>query len=217
MFSRKGFSRPLPPNEIMVLKRKYPEKLIDNEMGNIRFFPANLQNKKREKGVPFVVTYHPILNSLSKIIRDNMYLLNMNEEVRKTFSPGPMVSFRSARKLSSYLVRAKLYPLERKVGSSKCGKRRCEVCNNVTDASTFSSTVTGDTFKINHSLNCDDKCLIYLITCKQCNKQYTGETKFSFIIDGLTIKTMLENLTGKSLVCRNTYINIFRWRVTKAS
>ena len=146
-----------------------------------------------------------------------MYLLNMNEEVRKTFSPGPMVSFRSARKLSSYLVRAKLYPLERKVGSSKCGKRRCEVCNNVTDTSTFSSTVTGDTFKINHSLNCDDKCLIYLITCKLCNKQYTGETKFSFIIDGLTIKTMLENLTGKNLVCRNTYINIFRRRVTKAS
>ena len=114
------------------LKRKYPEKLIDKEMKKVRFFPANLQNKKREKGVPFVVTYHPILNSLSKIIRDNMYLLNINEEVRKTFSPVPMVSFQSARKLSSYLVRAKLYPLERKVGSSKCGKRRCEVCNTHT-------------------------------------------------------------------------------------
>ena len=87
-----------------------------------------------------------------------------------------MVSFRSARKLSSYLAWTKLYLLQRKVGSSKCGKQRCEVCNNVTDASTFSSTVTGDTFKINHSLNCDDKCLIYLMTCKQCNKQYTGET-----------------------------------------
>ena len=61
-------------------------------------------------------------------------------------------------------------------GALKCGKRRCEVCSNVTDASTFNSTVTGDTFKINHSLNCDDKCLIYLMTCKQCNKQYTGET-----------------------------------------
>ena len=70
------------------------------------------------------MTYHPILNSLSKIIRDNMYLLNMKEEVRKTFSTGPMVSFRSAWKLSSYLVQAKLYALQRKVGSSKCGKRR---------------------------------------------------------------------------------------------
>ena len=158
------------------LKRKYLEKLIDNEMKKVRFFPVNLQNKKREKGVPFVVTYHPILKSLSKIIRDSMYLLNLNQEVRKNFSLGLKVSFRSARKLSSCLARAKLYPFQRKVGSSKCGKRRCEVCNTVAVTSIFSSTVTGDTFKINHSFNCDDKCLIYPVTCKQCNKQYTGET-----------------------------------------
>ena len=50
------------------MKRKYPEKLIENEMKKVRFFPANLQNKKRENGVPFVVTDHPIFNSLSKII-----------------------------------------------------------------------------------------------------------------------------------------------------
>ena len=67
------------------LKRKYPEKLIDIGMKKVRFFPANLQNKECEKGVPFVVTNHPILNSLSNIIQDNMYLLNMTEEVRKTF------------------------------------------------------------------------------------------------------------------------------------
>ena len=75
------------------LKRKYPEKLIDNEMKKVRFFYTNLQNKKREKGVPFASTYHLVLDSLSKIIRDNMYLLNINEEVRKTFSPGPIVLF----------------------------------------------------------------------------------------------------------------------------
>ena len=86
------------------LKRKYPEKLIDNEMKKVRFLPAHLQNKRREKGVPFVVTYHPILNSLSKIFRDNMYLLNMNEEVKKTFSTGPMVSFRIVQKLSYILA-----------------------------------------------------------------------------------------------------------------
>ena len=43
------------------LKRKYPEKLIDNEMKKVRFFSANLQNKKGEKGVPFVVTNHLFL------------------------------------------------------------------------------------------------------------------------------------------------------------
>ena len=40
----------------------------------------------------------------------------------------------------------------------------------------FSSTVTGPTFKIQRSLNCDGKCLIYFVTCKQCYKQYMGET-----------------------------------------
>ena len=39
------------------MKSKYPKKLIDNEMKKVRLFPANLQNKKPEKGVPFVVTF----------------------------------------------------------------------------------------------------------------------------------------------------------------
>ena len=69
------------------------------------FFSANLLKKKREKGVSFVVTYNPVLNSSNKVTRDNTYLLNINEEIRKTFSPGPLVSFRSARKLNSYLVK----------------------------------------------------------------------------------------------------------------
>ena len=45
---------------------------------------------------------------------------------------------------------------------------------------TFSSTVTGETFKINDKLNCDDKCLIYLLTCECCGKQYVGETTGEF-------------------------------------
>ena len=44
-----------------------------------------------------------------------------------------MISFRSARKLSSYLVRAKLYPTERAVGSYKCSRKRREVSINVNE------------------------------------------------------------------------------------
>ena len=63
-----------------------------------------------------------------------------------------MVSFRGARKLSSYLVRDKLYPLHHKIGSKKYAKNRCEVRDYVTDTDTFTSTVTGESFKINHQL-----------------------------------------------------------------
>ena len=104
----------------------------------------------------------------------------MSGEAKAILSPEPMVSFRSASRIRSYLVRAKLYPLERCVGSRQYKKRRCEVCTNVTETDTFSSTVTGETFQINHELNCDDKCLIYLLKCKVCNKQYVGETTDAF-------------------------------------
>ena len=104
----------------------------------------------------------------------------MNEETKKVFSPRPMVSFRSPRKRSSYLARAKLYPLDRVVGSTKCGKKRCEVCMNVSETNTFTRYVTGETYKINHKLTCDDNCLIYLSSCKYCGKQYVGEITDTF-------------------------------------
>ena len=46
----------------------------------------------------------------------------MDKEVKKVFPVAPIVSFKNAWKLSSYLVRAKLYPLQRKVGSFKYNK-----------------------------------------------------------------------------------------------
>ena len=88
----------------------------------------------------------------------------MNEEVKNLFLPGPMVSFRGARKLSSYLVRGKLYPLHCKVGSKKRTKNHCEAYDYVTDTDTFTSTVTGESLKINHQLKCDDRCIIYLLS-----------------------------------------------------
>ena len=86
-----------------------------------------------------------------------------------------MIIFRSARKLSSYLVGAKLYPLERTVGSCKCYDKQCEVCDNVTETSTFTSTVTQNTYKMNHQFNCSEKGLVDLLTCNKYFKQHVGE------------------------------------------
>ena len=69
----------------------------------------------------------------------NLYLLYKNQEVKTVLTPGLIVSYRSARKTSSYLVRTKLYPLERRVGSEKCGKSRCEVCLKLVSAIFLSS------------------------------------------------------------------------------
>ena len=92
------------------LKREYPEKLIEKEMRKVKFFKEGIKKAKGVKGIPFAVTYHPQLKNLRRLINQNSYLLNVNQETKKIFSPRPIVS--SPRKISSYLVRAKLYPLE---------------------------------------------------------------------------------------------------------
>ena len=75
---------------------------------------------------------------------------------------------------------AKLYALESKRGFCKSGNLRWLVFDNIEETDTFASTVTGESFKINHHLCCNDKCLIYLLTCKVCKKQYTGKTVARF-------------------------------------
>ena len=95
-------------------------------------------------------------------------------------SLNPMVSFRCSRKISTYLVRTKLYPTERTLGSFKCGSKRCDVCKYITETDTFTSSVTGETCKINHRLECNDKFLVYLLTCNKCKKHYTGQTTDNF-------------------------------------
>ena len=85
------------------VKREYPEKLIDSEITKVKFNIREINRKNESKnGVPFIITYHPLLNFVYGIIRKNLYLLNMDQKVKAVFSSQPMVSFRSARKLNSY-------------------------------------------------------------------------------------------------------------------
>ena len=93
------------------LKRGYPEKIINTEMSKVKFNVDNKSsNNRQKKGVPLVVTFHPKLKVLQNINK-YLYLLHMHDEVKRVFTPKPMVSFRSSHKISSYLVRAKLYPI----------------------------------------------------------------------------------------------------------
>ena len=134
------------------------------------------QSNQAGFGVLFVITYHPKLKKVAQIMKKLEHLLYEDESVKWVFTPSPIVSYCSARKLSNYLVCAKLYPLERKRSSYKCGTLRCLVCSNIEESDTLSNTVTGKSFKINYHFCCNDKCLIYLLTWKVCKKQYSGNT-----------------------------------------
>ena len=161
--------------------RGYPGGVIDKQLARIYKSNEGKSNyAKKGGGTPLVVTFHPSLANLGFILRKNLNILYIDREVKNVFASPPFVSFRAARSLKNHLVRAKVRPMCRLKGSCKCGKRNCSVCDNLSESTEFACVVDGKKYKINHKLNCDDKCLIYLLTCKVCGIQYVGQTTDKF-------------------------------------
>ena len=73
-------------------KRGYPKGLVEKEMRKVKFSGYTRRNKSEKKGVLFVITYHPSLKDIGRIINQNLYFLYMNEEVKSVFTPAPMIS-----------------------------------------------------------------------------------------------------------------------------
>ena len=109
--------------------RGYPENMVTEQLERVKY--RNREDLLRtndcvskEIGVPLVVTYHPHLNALNKIIRSNLRHIYADQLVRSKFTPAPFISFRTACNLMSHLVRSKHYPLKRTTGSYKCNTPR---------------------------------------------------------------------------------------------
>ena len=151
----------------------YPEAVIEKEIKKLRF-SEKVKNLKQYKPSNWHIWY---------IIDESLLLYLFTCQKCFSFFSGPIVLFRTASKISNYLVKAKLYPLLGTGGSKKSEVlklSRCEVCLNIEENDTFASIATGESFKINHKLNGDDNCPIDLLTCKCCGKQYVEETTDEF-------------------------------------
>ena len=60
-----------------------------------------------------------------------------------------------------------------------CNFRFCHTCDDIKECSSVTSNTTKFAFKIRQNLNCYSSNIIYLIECKECEKQYIGQTKRS--------------------------------------
>ena len=78
------------------LVRGYTNDFIEAEMKKVKFTSKNRNNKRGKslKRVPFAMTYHPKLKSMNKVIK-YLDLLYMDKEVKRGFTPKPMISFQS--------------------------------------------------------------------------------------------------------------------------
>ena len=108
------------------LRRSYPQRIVEKQVDRAFRLPLEHDNQqnKMENGIPLVVTYNPAFRNLVTTLRKNFNILYSDAGVRTVFTPNPFITYRNARNLKSFLVRSKVYPLERTVGSSKCGSKQ---------------------------------------------------------------------------------------------
>jgi hypothetical protein len=165
-------------------QRDYPEKIIDCAFEKVSALSQEdaLQscNKAKTKVIPFTVEYNPSLPNIGAAINKYWVILNLSqkEEVRSVHETyKPILAFKRPNNIGNFITRAQFTnSLNSSRASSACGRTRCSHCKSIHVGEKFKSTVTGEQFNLQKNMNCASKDVIYLITCKQCKKQYVGQT-----------------------------------------
>ena len=125
--------------------------------------------------ISLVITYHPVLCSMSTIIQTHFKILSSSPRCNSVFQTTPLklVAFRRTDTLSDILVRSKLRTDKQTnvtKGSFRCGKN-CITCRYFTDGRTnYTFSATGEMTTIHDRVDCNSKNLVYMINCLRCNK-----------------------------------------------
>ena len=138
-----------------------------------------MSGTKTTDKILLVVTYHPDLPPLSKILRDNLPILHVSEKMKLAAQSPPLVANRWPRNLKDLLTEATLKLSKRHKGSQGCGRPRCKMCVHMKTDTSFISSVTNKRFRASVDATCKTSNVVYLTECARCQKQYVGETENS--------------------------------------
>jgi len=155
----------------------------------------NRENDKNVNLLPIVIPYNSVGSSLGRKYKN---IINIDTELKLYKS---VIVYCNHKNLRSLLVSSKLTNINSNTtgqtknnqaaiinrtrtlgeeGFSLCNEQRCITCKlHATTTNTFRSSRYNTTFNLTQNLNCKSTNIIYLITCKQCNIQYVGETSRS--------------------------------------
>ena len=165
--------------EVWLKERGYSDKLVRGQILKARKFSrSEVLNKRKRVGnnsrFAFNITYHPVLSKLKNVLSEIHSLLTPDREHGKVLEKIPIVGFRRAKSLKGILGRAKVAHIQKKKG----GGTKCKICKYVVTAETFKSFSTKRECCIKpNNLNCRSNKVVYLFSCKECSKQYTGSTE----------------------------------------
>ena len=178
-------------------ERGYPEdvlqKCVKKVEQRVRAEMLNRKKKKKEKQGEknfLITTYAPGHNFAKGIVSENWGNLGGSKTTKKIHDTKLINGFRRPKNLKDHLVRAKTcyHPDEEdrsqhnqkenipKCNKNYCNKTNCTICNKINTTGKMKAGSTGHKHVTKWNVTCKSSNLIYCISCKNCNKQYVGQT-----------------------------------------
>ena len=163
-----------------LIARDYKPHKVLRKFSRISSIPREEARRPKSKGdykaFQLITEFNPILTDLNSVIKKHLPLLYCDADKKEIFPERSVKALYRRGKNLKEILSPSCYPIKKDQHHScvsKCNGR-CDLCKNFMEFSdTFKSMVTGKT-KVNGSLNCNTKNVIYLITCKNCSEQYLG-------------------------------------------
>jgi hypothetical protein len=171
----------------LLLSRNYNLQIINGAIAKALNIDRNAALEKKvkvsTKRIPFVITFHPALPSISTILKQGWKIMVKDERLKKIFPEPPLVAYRQPKhsSLREILVKSKLPEREKRSvkGMKRCNLPNCPSCPHVREAKVVYSSANNFKVPISTPVSCSTKNLVYVITCdrRECKyTQYVGET-----------------------------------------
>ena len=133
-----------------------------------------------------ITTFHPNFRECDKIVERNWDLLDKSNSTRPLLKLNMTKGNRRAKNLRDILVRARLPKITAvrdkpskslRQTTNYCGKPHCQYCSIIDRSGRIFSIVTNKEYNTRSQVTCRSNNIVYCLICKQCGKQYVGQTK----------------------------------------
>ena len=156
----------------------YPQRLIDPAIRNAKERNnSTILNLPKQDIIPLVITHNPNHAINFSSIKSRINSVEC-PRLQRAFKNKPLLSTRQPANLKRLLTKAEFIPDE-ETGIVPCTRSNCDLCQSgYLKRETEAKSPTGATlFKLNKRSHCNNKLILYLLTCPVRSKQYVGKTE----------------------------------------
>ena len=162
-FTKRGYPESLPREAIRKVRKKKREELIVDR-------PKTTTNR-----LTFPLTYNKGNKALAKIVQSHFHILSEDPIIGEAFKEPPITAWRRSTNLRDSLVRSKFgKPSNSVIGTFPCGHGNCKCCFYTSNE----EHIIGPKgyFAVTRRFKCNDRNVVYAITCEKCGQVYIGQT-----------------------------------------